>query len=39
VVAAEEFTKRCVDNAGDLNEHGINIALHKCRKKFGFSRL
>lgn len=39
VIVAEEFKKRCVDDVRDLSEHGINLALYKCRKKFGFSKL
>jgi hypothetical protein len=39
IIVAEEFTKRCVDDIKELGEHGLVIDLHKCKKKFGFSRL
>lgn len=38
MIVAEEFTKRCVDDVKELSEHGMDITLYKCRKKFGFSR-
>ena len=39
MIVAEEFTKRCVDDVKELKEHGMDIALYMCRKKFGFSRV
>jgi hypothetical protein len=39
IIVAEEFTKRCGDDVRELNDHGMDILLYKCRKKFGFSRL
>jgi predicted Mrr-cat superfamily restriction endonuclease len=39
IIVAEGFTKRCVDDVRELSDHGMDIALYKCRKKFGFTKL
>lgn len=36
VLVAENLSKRCLDDIKDLNDHGMNIAVYKCSKKFGF---
>jgi RecB family endonuclease NucS len=38
MIVAKEFTKRCVDDVMELREHGMDIAIYKCWKRFGFSR-
>jgi RecB family endonuclease NucS len=39
IIVAEEFTKRCLDDVAELKEHGIDIGLYKCRKKFDFTKV
>lgn len=39
MIVAEKFTKGCLDDVSELKEHGMDVSLVRCRKKFDFSQL
>ena len=39
IIVAEEFTKRCIDDAQELKQLGLDICMFKCKKKFNFVKV
>jgi Holliday junction resolvase-like predicted endonuclease len=36
IIVAEEFNPRCIEDVAELAQHGFDLRLYKCRKKFHF---
>jgi len=39
IIVAEDFKKRCIEDAEELIQLGLDLSLYKCKKTFNFARL